>query len=103
MSTGIKDAYYSHPYMGEQKEFSIDEDPPNSRDAPSYHKDETAHSASHDAAGYASLVNDGNPFPEDPSAPEETTQLTFRAVAVGCILGLIVGASNIYLGLKTGM
>ncbi|KNZ80112.1 Putative oligopeptide transporter [Termitomyces sp. J132] len=32
----------------------------------------------------------------------ETHQLTVRAVFVGCVLGAIVGASNIYLGLKTG-
>lgn len=43
-----------------------------------------------------------NPFPIDPEDIEETHQLTFRAVFVGCCLGAIVGASNIYLGLKTG-
>lgn len=43
-----------------------------------------------------------NPFPVDPEDPEETHQLTFRAIIVGCALGAIVGASNIYLGLKTG-
>ncbi|KAF8155992.1 oligopeptide transporter [Crassisporium funariophilum] len=42
------------------------------------------------------------PFPIDPDEPEEEHQLTFRAVFVGCLLGAIVGASNIYLGLKTG-
>ena len=42
------------------------------------------------------------PFPIDPDDVEETHQLTFRAVFVGCLLGAIVGASNIYLGLKTG-
>jgi len=42
------------------------------------------------------------PFPIDPLAPEETHQLTFRAIFVGCCLGAVVGASNIYLGLKTG-
>ncbi|KAF5330038.1 hypothetical protein D9611_010470 [Ephemerocybe angulata] len=42
------------------------------------------------------------PFPIDPHAPEETHQLTVRAVVVGCGLGAVVGASNIYLGLKTG-
>ncbi|KAF8069127.1 oligopeptide transporter, partial [Lyophyllum atratum] len=42
------------------------------------------------------------PFPIDPEYVEETHQLTFRAVFVGCALGAIVGASNIYLGLKTG-
>ncbi|KAF9447743.1 oligopeptide transporter [Macrolepiota fuliginosa MF-IS2] len=42
------------------------------------------------------------PFPIDPDAPEETHQLTVRAIVVGCALGAVVGASNIYLGLKTG-
>lgn len=42
------------------------------------------------------------PFPIDEYEIEETHQLTFRAVAVGCLLGAVVGASNIYLGLKTG-
>jgi uncharacterized oligopeptide transporter (OPT) family protein len=42
------------------------------------------------------------PFPIDPAVPEEDHQLTVRAVLVGCVLGAIVGASNIYLGLKTG-
>ncbi|KAL0576390.1 hypothetical protein V5O48_005579 [Marasmius crinis-equi] len=42
------------------------------------------------------------PFPIDPSAPEETHQLTVRALIVGSCLGAVVGASNVYLGLKTG-
>ncbi|KAK7047421.1 hypothetical protein VNI00_006652 [Paramarasmius palmivorus] len=42
------------------------------------------------------------PFPIDPDAPEETHQLTFRAILVGSALGALVGASNVYLGLKTG-
>ncbi|GLB42392.1 putative OPT oligopeptide transporter protein [Lyophyllum shimeji] len=42
------------------------------------------------------------PFPVSPDYVEETHQLTFRAVFVGCALGAVVGASNIYLGLKTG-
>ncbi|OCH94855.1 OPT oligopeptide transporter [Obba rivulosa] len=37
----------------------------------------------------------------DPNAPEEQ-QLTFRAVLVGCGLGAVISASNVYLGLKTG-
>ncbi|KAG8925932.1 hypothetical protein FRC02_009309 [Tulasnella sp. 418] len=48
------------------------------------------------------LVNDGRPFPPDPYAIEEFNALTFRAIIVGSMLGLIVGASNVYLGLKTG-
>ncbi|EIW63154.1 OPT oligopeptide transporter [Trametes versicolor FP-101664 SS1] len=42
------------------------------------------------------------PFPRDPDEMVETHQLTIRAVFVGCCLGAVVGASNIYLGLKTG-
>lgn len=44
----------------------------------------------------------GLPFPEDPNAVPEEWQLTVRAIVVGCLLGAIVAASNIYLGLKTG-
>jgi hypothetical protein len=50
----------------------------------------------------AALLNDGNPFPPMPGEIEETQQLTVRAVVIGSLLGLVVGASNIYLGLKTG-
>ncbi|KAI0364271.1 OPT oligopeptide transporter [Pilatotrama ljubarskyi] len=43
-----------------------------------------------------------DPFPEDPDAPLEEQQFTFRAVFVGCALGAVISASNVYLGLKTG-
>lgn len=41
------------------------------------------------------------PFPDDDSIPhEENSQiLTIRAVLVGCILGGLVNASNVYLGM----
>ncbi|OSD05158.1 oligopeptide transporter [Trametes coccinea BRFM310] len=42
------------------------------------------------------------PFPPEPDEMVETHQLTLRAIIVGCALGAVVGASNIYLGLKTG-
>ena len=44
------------------------------------------------------------PFPDDPDIPHETHSqiLTVRAVLTGCILGGLVNASNVYLGLKTG-
>ncbi|KAG0707878.1 OPT oligopeptide transporter protein-domain-containing protein [Suillus ampliporus] len=48
------------------------------------------------------FINTDEPFPESPDAPVEEQQLTVRAVLVGCILGGIIAASNIYLGLKTG-
>jgi OPT family oligopeptide transporter len=47
-------------------------------------------------------INTDDPFPVSPDAPVEDQQLTVRAVLVGCILGGIIAASNIYLGLKTG-
>ncbi|TFK48797.1 OPT oligopeptide transporter [Heliocybe sulcata] len=43
-----------------------------------------------------------DPFPEDPNAEPELQQFTFRAVFVGSILGGVIAASNVYLGLKTG-
>lgn len=42
------------------------------------------------------------PFPTDPSDPVEDSELTIRALVIGCMLGAVVSASNIYLGLKTG-
>lgn len=42
------------------------------------------------------------PFPIDPAIPYEPNILTFRAVATGMVLGCLVNASNLYLGLKTG-
>ncbi|KAF9509733.1 hypothetical protein BS47DRAFT_1396579 [Hydnum rufescens UP504] len=47
-------------------------------------------------------ITPGDPFPPDPTAPFEEHQLTVRALLVGSVLGAVVGASNIYLGLKTG-
>ncbi|KAG0694195.1 OPT oligopeptide transporter protein-domain-containing protein [Suillus ampliporus] len=48
------------------------------------------------------FINTDEPFLESPDAPVEEQQLTVRAVLVGCILGGIIAASNIYIGLKTG-
>lgn len=42
------------------------------------------------------------PFPIDPDARPEGNILTVRALFVGCCLGALVNASNVYLGLKTG-
>ncbi|KAL1844970.1 hypothetical protein VTK73DRAFT_1415 [Phialemonium thermophilum] len=42
------------------------------------------------------------PLPMDPNLAPEPNPLTLRAVVVGCILGALVNASNLYLGLKTG-
>ncbi|KAF8424292.1 OPT oligopeptide transporter protein-domain-containing protein [Tirmania nivea] len=42
------------------------------------------------------------PFPIEPHLTEEKNVLTFRAVFIGCLLGALVNASNVYLGLKTG-
>jgi hypothetical protein len=41
------------------------------------------------------------PFPVDPDVPEEkhSSIFSFRAVVVGCILGGLVNASNVYLGM----
>ncbi|KDN64895.1 putative oligopeptide transporter [Colletotrichum sublineola] len=42
------------------------------------------------------------PLLMDPNIPHEENILTVRAVVIGCILGSLVNASNLYLGLKTG-
>ncbi|CAE6510756.1 unnamed protein product [Rhizoctonia solani] len=55
----------------------------------------------HDSFGDEKL-DPHEPFPIDPEHEDEEYQLTLRALVVGWILGAVVGASNIYLGLKTG-
>ncbi|KAH8905675.1 OPT superfamily oligopeptide transporter [Coniochaeta sp. PMI_546] len=42
------------------------------------------------------------PLVMDPGIPHEPNPLTIRAVVTGCVLGALVNASNLYLGLKTG-
>ncbi len=37
-------------------------------------------------------------LPMDPSIPYEENPLTLRAVVIGCVLGSLVCASNLYLG-----
>jgi len=106
MSTGTPGVRYADPfvYVREEKQYPIDEEPSqSSKVALSYSKDHSLDNTPHDDADVVRLINDGNPFPPDPNAPEETSYLSVRAVLVGSLLGLIVGASNIYLGLKTGM
>ncbi|KAL5640760.1 hypothetical protein ACGC1H_001300 [Rhizoctonia solani] len=55
----------------------------------------------HDSFGDEKL-DPHEPFPIDPEHEDEEHQLTLRALVVGWMLGAVVGASNIYLGLKTG-
>ncbi|KAF8119828.1 hypothetical protein EV363DRAFT_255842 [Boletus edulis] len=51
--------------------------------------------------GASRTINTDDPFPIDPHSPVEERQFTLRAVLVGCALGAIIAASNVYLGLKT--
>lgn len=44
----------------------------------------------------------GVPFPESSLPHEDGDGLTVRALVIGTALGLVIAASNIYLGLKTG-
>ncbi|CAE6468068.1 unnamed protein product [Rhizoctonia solani] len=78
------------------------ESPLDEKQDPALAYSESRTSGIHREDDQLAIVNDGTPFPVDPNLPVETSQLTWRAVIVGSLLGLIVGASNIYLGLKTG-
>ncbi len=42
------------------------------------------------------------PLPPLPGIPAEPNPLTFRAIVTGTVLGSLVNAANVYLGLKTG-
>lgn len=48
------------------------------------------------------ILDHNYPFPPLKGIPSEEQQLTFRAIIIGSLLGAVVSASNIYLGLKTG-
>ncbi|KAK8116875.1 oligopeptide transporter [Apiospora kogelbergensis] len=48
------------------------------------------------------IVDLYKPLPRLEGVPDEENPLTVRAVVVGIILGSLVNASNVYLGLKTG-
>ena len=50
--------------------------------------------------GTSRTINTDDPFPIDPHSPVEEKQFTVRAVLVGCCLGAVIAASNVYLGLK---
>jgi hypothetical protein len=95
------------------------ESPLDEKQDPALAYSESRTSGIHREDGQIAIVNDGSPFPVDPNLPVETSQLTWRAVIIGSLLGLIVGksyqilrylrnlillsgASNVYLGLKTG-
>ncbi|KAI0034683.1 oligopeptide transporter [Vararia minispora EC-137] len=82
--------------------YSLDEKPPldNEKLAPVDDEQEERY-ATVDVSPVQLCIR-SKPFPIDPDEVEETHQLTVRAIVVGCILGAVVGASNIYLGLKTG-
>ncbi|KAI0718728.1 OPT oligopeptide transporter protein-domain-containing protein [Cerioporus squamosus] len=72
-----------------------------------YESEPAAHGLTRDESSHGStdekhFISTSRPFPVDPNEIEETHQLTLRAIVVGCVLGAVVGASNIYLGLKTG-
>ncbi len=42
------------------------------------------------------------PLPRNTALPDEDHILTIRAISVGIVLGALINASNLYLGLKTG-
>ncbi len=41
--------------------------------------------------------------PAEPSQPQNNAELTIRAIVLGLILSVVMGAANVYVGLKAGM
>ena len=73
-----------------------------SRDATSFEDEKLDHGADGGEPFYYDLQS-GMPLPDlSAEMPVEHQALTFRAIIVGCALGTVVQASNLYLGLKTG-
>lgn len=77
----------THEHDQEKKQYAIDVD--------------SSHAGA-DVEHAEEVLDNKFPFPPLHGIPEETHQLTFRAIIIGCMLGAVVSASNIYLGLKTG-
>ncbi|OZJ02039.1 hypothetical protein BZG36_05084 [Bifiguratus adelaidae] len=63
---------------------------------------EQGYSTSENSKEDFGFINTDDPFPEDPNADPDDKNFTFRATLVGCVLGGVIAASNVYLGLKTG-
>ncbi|KAJ3513007.1 hypothetical protein NLJ89_g3194 [Agrocybe chaxingu] len=91
MSTALDSSPVLHKVSSNTKEEYPSEKNPSSLEGGHQEKEESYDD--HDVT---------RPFPVDHDEVEETHQLTVRAIVVGCVLGAVVGASNIYLGLKTG-
>ncbi|CCG82772.1 Putative uncharacterized protein [Taphrina deformans PYCC 5710] len=86
------------PYANEKITHALDEDRISAHDMEKEGGIYEVTSLGSDSDTPSNLV----PFPELPGDLPEDHQFTFRAVAIGCCLGAVVSASNIYLGLKTG-
>jgi hypothetical protein len=76
---------------------------PFSESQPAYEPtaDVKTHDVSIDKAGSEAEEEEEDlyrPLPMDPNLPHEENIVTIRAVVVGCILGSLVCASNLYLG-----
>ncbi len=48
-------------------------------------------------------VMDGNDYPPYIAPERSIPELTFKAIIIGAIIGIVFGAANAYLGLKVGM
>ncbi|OJA20547.1 hypothetical protein AZE42_07075 [Rhizopogon vesiculosus] len=99
-SHGIRESGINHPHdpvspVMKEKYSSSDEDAIDVE----LNSQEDSDAESVSGGGF---INTDDPFPIDPDAPLEEKQLTIRALVVGCALGAVIAASNVYLGLKTG-
>lgn len=74
------------------------------------HTEPASHLAPDDSVKVEITVNETEIQPDDifkplpplPGIPAEPNPLTLRAVVTGTVLGSLVNAANVYLGLKTG-
>lgn len=94
-----KDNVFLHgkPQQVETQSASSSDDHANEKKTPNAHDVELAGSD-----GYSEDIH-ADPFVPFDDLPNECKRIiTIRAMFIGCICGALVGASNIYLGLKTG-
>lgn len=94
--TGVHPFAESNPPIENTSELHVNEKHVNEKNETMIHDDDLK------SEGTAEIEEEDlyMPLKMDPNVPHEENPLTIRAVAVGCLLGFLVNASNLYLGMS---
>ena len=99
--TGLLHEFQGHRSLPDKEKYSASSSSENEKARMSADVEvASVEQAESDEAFNPHTINTDDPFPIDPHSPVEERQFTLRAVLVGCALGGVISASNVYLGLK---